>query len=78
MSSKKVISINPEFFTLSSKKPKKDKGSNNKTQKRNRTKQKAKQLSLKPNKIKKDLLKKIKEYQKKTKNETIRWFVKWG
>jgi hypothetical protein len=71
MSSKKVISINPEFFTLSSKKPKKDKGSNKKTQKRNRTKQKAKQLSLKPNKIKKDLLKKIKEYQKKQKTKQL-------
>lgn len=69
MSSKKVISINPDFFSMSGGKQKKSgnngKTSKNKTMKKqNIMKQKLKQMSLKPSKMKKDLLRRIKEHQK--------------
>lgn len=66
MSSKKIISINPDFFSLSGSGKKKRSNNHNKTQKkRMQVKQKIKQMSLKPNKIKKDLLRRIKAYQEK-------------
>lgn len=67
MSSKKIISINPDFFTVSSRKTKTKENKHNKTQRKRNTKQRIQKMSLKPNKIKKDLLKRIKEYQNKNK-----------
>lgn len=67
MSSKKVISINPDFFSVASGGKKSSRTKKNKTAKLGRDSSKQKklqQMSLKPNKIKKELLKKIKHYQK--------------
>ena len=66
MSSKKVISINPDFFSMKPSRSSKQKTQKNKRDKRENVRKKMKQMSLKPNKIKKDLLRRIKEYQKKT------------
>ena len=73
MSSKKVISINPDFFSVASGGNKTSRTKKNKTAKLGRDiskQKKLQQISLKPNKIKKELLKKIKHYQKE-KSETL-------
>lgn len=66
MSDRKTIKVNPIYFSLKGSKQKTNK--NNKKQKR---KAKLKSMSdfIKPNKAKKELLKKIKEYQQQKKRE---------
>jgi hypothetical protein len=66
MSEKKTIKINPSFFSLNSSNQKTEK--NKKKQERRDKIQSIGQL-IKPNKAKKELLKKIKEYQDKKKKE---------
>jgi hypothetical protein len=62
MSGKKVININPEFFSLSgSNKTRKKSSSRSKS---NKSERKKKNQLIKPNKAKKELLRKIKQHQK--------------
>ena len=56
MSTKKMIQVNPAFLSLSKK---------NKTIKNRKKKRKDLRMSIKPNNIKKKLIAKIKEHQKK-------------
>ena len=65
MSSKKTIKVNPDFFSL--------KPSRKKTEKKREKREKLKKMSqiIRPNKTKKELLKRIKEHQRKKKEQQI-------